>query len=128
MGRTAAFAGAGAWNGRSGCAGVAKAGEEDGRTFEDARFRGAKKGGGGGLALFFSGLLAAFFRGVFFGLCMAIILAVDPFTSGFCGISGSGGQGVELGEPVLETGSFDFSQDRVNRLGRGNASNRVWWG
>jgi len=78
IGRTAALAGAGGWNGLNGCAGVAKAGDDDGMALEGAAFLGAKKGGGGGFARLapFSGLWCWFFRGLFCGLCMGIILAV----------------------------------------------------
>jgi hypothetical protein len=78
MGSTAAFAGAGGWNGLSGWAGVANAGDEDGIALDGPAFLGAKKGGGGGLARLatFSGDLAWFFRGLFLGLCIIIILAV----------------------------------------------------
>lgn len=78
IGRTAAFAGAGGWNGLSGWAGVAKAGDEDGIAVDGAAFLGAKKGGGGGFARLppFSGLCGWPFRGVFFGLCTIIILGV----------------------------------------------------
>ena len=79
MGSTAALAGAGGWNGLRGCAGVAKAGEEDGMALEGAAlaFLGAKNGGGGGLArlALFSGLSGWSFRG-FLGLCIIIILAM----------------------------------------------------
>lgn len=80
MGRTAAFAGAGGWNGLKGCAGVAKAGDEEGIAFDELglAFLGAKKGGGGGLARLppFSAPSGRSFRGVFLGLCTIIILAV----------------------------------------------------
>ena len=79
MGSTAALAGAGGWNGLKGCAGVAKAGEEDGIALEGPAlaFLGAKNGGGGGLARLapFSGLFGWSLRG-FLGLCIIIILAV----------------------------------------------------
>ena len=80
MGNTAALAGAGGWNGLKGCAGVAKAGEEDGIALEGPAlaFLGAKNGGGGGgLARLapFSGLFGWSLRG-FLGLCIIIILAV----------------------------------------------------
>lgn len=76
IGRTAALAGAGGWKGFSGCAGVAKAGEDDGIAFEGAAAFGPKKGGGGGFALFspLLGLCCWSFRGLFRGLCMGIIL------------------------------------------------------
>ena len=79
MGRTAAFAGAGGWNGRKGCAGVANAGEEDGIALDGgAACLGAKNGGGGGFARLapLSGLFGCFFRGLFSGLDITIILAV----------------------------------------------------
>jgi hypothetical protein len=59
IGSTAAFAGAGGWKGLNGCAGVAKAGEDEGIALDGGpRFFGAKKGGGGGFARLapFSGL------------------------------------------------------------------------
>jgi hypothetical protein len=79
MGRTAAFAGAGAWNGLRGCAGVANAGDEDGIALDGgAAFLDAKNGGGGGLARLapLSGLFGCCFRGRFSGLDSTIILAV----------------------------------------------------
>lgn len=79
MGSTAAFAGAGGRNGLRGCAGVAKAGEDEKMALDGGpRFLGAKNGGGGGFARLapFSGGFCWFFRGVFLGLCIAIILAV----------------------------------------------------
>jgi hypothetical protein len=81
MGRTAAFAGAGGWNGLKGCAGVAKAGDEDGIALEGIGFLGAKKGGGGGFPRLapFAGLCWWFFRGLFLGLCTGSILAVILF-------------------------------------------------
>lgn len=77
MGRTAAFAGAGGWNGLNGCAGVANAGDDDKIALDGgAAFLGAKKGGGGGFARLapFSGF-GCFFRGLFSGLDITIILA-----------------------------------------------------
>lgn len=78
IGRTAALAGAGGWKGLSGCAGVAKAGEDEGMALDGAAFLGAKKGGGGGFArlLVFSGLVGCFFLEFFSGLCITIILSV----------------------------------------------------
>lgn len=86
IGRMAAFAGTGALNGLRGCAGVAKAGDEDGIGFAlvAARFLGAKKGAVGGFVrraaapLSFSGLFCGVFCLFFEGLCMIIILAVLP--------------------------------------------------
>jgi hypothetical protein len=69
---------------------------------------GAKKGGGGGLARLdpFSGLFAAFFRGLFLGLCMTIILAVFVLNRGILVLAMD-----------LVTSQAQKDEDRVNGFG-----------
>ena len=79
MGRTTDLEGTGGLKGLSGCAGVAKAGEEEGIPLEGGRFFAAKKGGAGGLARrgSLSGRSSGFWGvrwGLFRGLAMLIIL------------------------------------------------------